>query len=305
MQKCNLFREPGLDWRGIFARNLLPMIGYNFHTHTHYSDGRDTPEAFVKHALALKMKALGFSEHSPLPFDNKFSIKEKDLRKYAAEVRQLAEAYQGRLDIFLSIEMDYVPGLSENFESLRQRAGLDYVIGSVHLVGSDREENLWFTDGPDVAVYDAGLQQFYGGDIRRAVKAFYDQTNEMIETQQFDVIGHWDKIKMHNQNRYFTEDEAWYKNLALETLELIASKGLIAEVNTRGLYKKRSESLYPSQWLLRAMHERRVPVIISSDAHHPSELMLEFDIAIRAVKEAGYRSALVFGNKGWQEKPLV
>ncbi|MCE1200537.1 MAG: histidinol-phosphatase [Bacteroidia bacterium] len=281
------------------------MIGYNFHTHTYYSDGRDTPEAFVRQAIALGMKALGFSEHSPLPFDNKFSIKEKDLKNYAAEVRQLAEAYQDRLDIFLSIEMDYIPGLSENYDSLRQRAGLDYVIGSVHLVGSDREENLWFTDGPDVAVYDAGLQQFYGGDIRRAVKSFYDQTNEMIETQQFDVIGHWDKIKMHNQNRYFTEDEVWYKKLALETLELIDSKGLIAEVNTRGLYKKRSDSLYPSQWLLRAMNERQVPVIISSDAHHPSELMLEFDIAVRAVKDAGYRSVLVFGSKGWQEKPLV
>lgn len=281
------------------------MIGYNFHTHTHYSDGRDTPEAFVKQAIALNMKALGFSEHSPLPFDNKFSIKEKDLQQYAAEVRGLAEDFKDQLDIFLSIEMDYIPGLSENFDSLRQRAGLDYVIGSVHLVGSDCEENLWFTDGPDVAAYDAGLQKFYGGDIRRAVKAFYRQTNEMIETQQFDVIGHWDKIKMHNQNRYFTEDEAWYKNLTLETLELIASKRLIAEVNTRGLYKKRSDSLYPSQWLLEAMYERGVPVIISSDAHHPSELMLEFDIAIRAVKEAGYRSVLVFGSNGWQEKPLV
>ncbi len=280
------------------------MIAHNFHTHTQYSDGRDTPEAFVKQAIALNMKALGFSDHSPLPFNNKFSVKESELQHYAAEVRRLSVAYKDKLDIFLSIEMDYIPGISENFAGLRERIGLDYVIGSVHLVGSDDEKNLWFTDGPDIAVYDAGLQRFFDGDIRKAVKAFYQQTNEMIETQQFDVIGHWDKIKMHNQNRFFTEDEAWYRQLALETLELIASKGLIAEVNTRGLYKKRSNSLYPSQWLLVEMHRSGIPVIISSDAHHPSELMLGFDVALKSVKEAGYRSVLVYGSKGWLEKPL-
>jgi histidinol-phosphatase (PHP family) len=281
------------------------MTGYNFHTHTFYSDGHDTPEAFIKQAIALGMKALGFSDHSPLPFSNKFSLKDSELQKYRDEVRSLAKQYQNELQIYLSIEMDYIPGLSMDFCTLQQQAGLDYVIGSVHLVGRHDMENLWFTDGPDVAVFDAGLKHFYGGDIRKAVTAFYHQTNEMIETQQFDVIGHWDKIKMHNQNRFFTEDERWYKQLAFETLELIASKGLIAEVNTRGLYKKRSETLYPSQWLLEEMCQSGIPVIISSDAHLPSELQLEFDIATQAIRNAGYRSVLIFEKNDWQEIPIV
>lgn len=280
------------------------MIGYNFHTHTHYSDGRDTPEAFVKQAIALEMKALGFSDHSPLPFSNKFSLKESELQNYVEEVRNLAQLYQDELQIYLSIEMDYIPGISQAFSALSQQCDLDYVIGSVHLVGSHAKENLWFTDGPDVAVYDAGLQEFYEGDIRRAVRAFYHQTNEMIETQQFDVIGHWDKIKMHNQNRFFTEDEVWYRQLALETLGLIAEKGLIAEVNTRGLYKKRSDSLYPSQWLLEEMCRKGIPVIISSDAHLPAELQLGFDHATNAIRHAGYRTVLVYGSNGWHEKAL-
>ncbi|HMM12386.1 MAG TPA: histidinol-phosphatase [Bacteroidales bacterium] len=281
------------------------MKGYNFHTHTHYSDGRESPGAFVNQALTEGMKALGFSDHSPLPFDNKFSIKEAELQHYVNEVRSLANEYQHLLQIYLSIEMDYIPGMSEDFSSMRKRTGLDYVIGSVHLVSSNTEEQLWFTDGPDVAVYDAGLARFYDGDIRRAVTAFYHQTNQMIQTQEFEVIGHWDKIKMHNQNRYFTEDEAWYRRLALETLALIAEKGLIVEVNTRGLYKKRCDSLYPSQWLLDEMHIRGIPVIISSDAHHPTELQLGFGTALQAIRQAGYRSVMIFEGGGWKECTLA
>lgn len=280
------------------------MTGYNFHTHTFYSDGRDTPEAFVKQALALDMTALGFSDHSPLPFKNKFSIKASELQNYANKVRNLAEHYRDQIEIYLSIEIDFIPGISDHFEALQQQVEFDYLIGSVHLVGKEQHDNLWFIDGPDVAVFDAGLHEFFDGDIRKAVKAFYHQTNEMIEKQTFDVIGHWDKIKMHNQNRFFTEQEQWYRQLAMETLSLIAAKGLIAEVNTRGLYKKRSDSLYPSQWLLEEMFRQGIPVIISSDAHQPNELQLEFDTAIQAVRRAGYRSVMVFSNKGWVEKAL-
>ncbi|MBK9291919.1 MAG: histidinol-phosphatase [Bacteroidetes bacterium] len=280
------------------------MTGYNFHTHTLFSDGRDTAEAFVKQAIASGMTALGFSDHSPLPFNNKFSIKPTELQRYVQEIGRLATAYGEQLEIYLSLEIDFIPGISDNFDALRSQAPFDYLIGSVHLVGRDAEQNLWFTDGPDVAVYDAGLQEFFGGDIRKAVRAFYDQTNQMIETQKFDVIGHWDKIKMHNRNRYFTEDEGWYRALALETLGLIAQKGLIAEVNTRGLYKKRSDSLYPSPWLISEMYRLGIPVVISSDAHLPEELQAEFDTAIRAVRQAGYRSVVVFTKNGWLEKPL-
>ena len=39
----------------------------NYHTHTVYCDGRDTPEELVLEALRLGCPELGFSEHSWLP----------------------------------------------------------------------------------------------------------------------------------------------------------------------------------------------------------------------------------------------
>ena len=273
----------------------------NFHTHSHYSDGKQEPKSYVDEALRLGMTALGFSDHSPLPFDNPFSLKREKLQEYATLVRQLQKEYQGIIDIYLSLEMDYVPAMSQNFAELKSEAGLDYVIGSVHLVGSAHEDNLWFTDGPDAAVFDEGLVKFFGGDIRKGVKAFYHQTNEMIQNEQFDVIGHFDKIKMHNQNRYFHEGESWYRDHVFETLRLIREKDLIVEINTRGIYKKRHDGLYPSGWILNEMHRLHIPVIISSDAHHPDELTAEFPRAAEALKAAGYTSRMIFDQGQWKE----
>ena len=52
-------------------------------------------------------------------------------------------------------------------------------------------------------------QDFFQGNVKKAVRQFFDQTNAMIETQQFEIIGHFDKIKMHNRNRFFSDDDKW------------------------------------------------------------------------------------------------
>jgi histidinol-phosphatase (PHP family) len=280
------------------------MTGTNFHTHSSFSDGKSEPEASVIEAIRLGMNSIGFSDHAPMPFINTFSIQSGNYLPYCKEIRRLQNEYAGKIDIYLGLEIDFIPGMMEDFAGLIREGDLDYAIGSVHLIGSEKEENLWFTDGPKRETYDDGLQKFFGGDIRKAVKAFYDQTNRMIETQPFDVIGHFDKVKMHNQNRYFTEDEKWYTDLIDETLELIQSKQIIVEVNSRGLYKQRSTDFFPSVSILQKMHKMGIPLIISSDAHLPQEIQMLFSEAVVAVKSAGYQSVMKLTKSGWTEQNL-
>jgi histidinol-phosphatase (PHP family) len=109
---------------------------------------------------------------------------------------------------------------------------------------------------------------------------------------------------MHNRNRFFTEDESWYKKLIDETLELVKQKNLIVEVNTRGLYKKRSESLFPDNYALQRVKELNIPVIISSDAHLSNELNLLFDFTENKLKDLGFTELMLFENGEWNGKPL-
>ena len=71
------------------------MQKFNLHTHSIYSDGKSQPREIVEEAVRQGLTTLGFSEHSPLPFDNNFSVKSADMPLYVAEIAQLKEQISG------------------------------------------------------------------------------------------------------------------------------------------------------------------------------------------------------------------
>ena len=248
----------------------------NYHTHSNYCDGKATPREMVEFAVDHGFTALGFSGHCPLPFDNSFSITDYD--GYCREVRALQAEYAGRIHIMLGLEIDYIPGMLEDFTPLKEKGGLDYTIGSVHLIPPQGivpkdMDDLWMIDGSRYETYDEGLMKHYHGDIRRGVQAYFRQQNEMLEKNRPTILGHPDKIAMHNRSRYFSEEEPWYEDLALETLRLAHELGVVVEINTRGIYKGRHPDYYPSRRLVRQMMQWRLPVIVSTDAHAPDDML--------------------------------
>jgi histidinol-phosphatase (PHP family) len=279
----------------------------NLHTHTNFSDGSDVPEAYVESALIHGLTALGFSDHSPLPFENSFALREADSGTYCDKIIELRKKIQTSgiqgsetgFRIFLGMEADFIPGTGHSLAWFRENFPLDYLIGSVHLVRNGSPADLWFIDGPDPATYDEGLAAFFGGDICKGVSAYYNQINEMLTTGKMDIIGHLDKIKMHNRGRFFDETESWYRLLINETLDLVRESGTIVEVNTRGLYKKRSDSLFPGLTVLKRIHELNIPIIISSDAHKPHEVSMLFNETAQALFEIGFRELMHLTPSGW------
>ena len=278
---------------------------FNFHTHTSYCDGNSEPEAYVKQAIALGFHSLGFSGHAPIPLENGFAIKEEELQAYCNTIRKLKEKYSDVIHIYLSLEIDYITGITKDFQDFRNSCNLDYTIGSVHLVVNPENKNqLWFIDGGNIAMYDEGLQKLFNGDIKNAVKAYYHQINQMIITQNPDIMGHFDKIKMNNKNRFFTQTEKWYKDLVNETISIIKEQESIVEVNTRGLYKKRSDELFPGIPILKELHRLKIPITISADAHKPEELNLYFNETADILKEIGFNTVMLFDGKKWKEEQI-
>jgi len=297
----------------------------NLHTHTHFSDGTSSPEAYIEEAEKLGFSVIGFSDHSPVPFPNTFAIHEGGLRGYVEVIQRLKSCLTApplnplpnkggeisnfqfpisNLEILLGLEYDYIPGLTTPLSSLRGEYPFDYIIGSVHLVRNHHPDLLWFIDGPQVKTYDKGLRDVFGGDIRKAVTAYWRQLQEMITQEKPDIIGHFDKIKMHNHDRYFHENDAWYVALAEETLELIRQLGLVVEVNTRGIYKQRSDSLFPGPELLKTIRSMNIPITLASDAHKPEELSLYFPEAKDILKGIGFKSLWLLNSSGWKESAI-
>jgi len=260
-------------------------------------------EDTIEEAIRQGMHTLGFSDHSSVPFESRVSIPMDKNEEYVGHLKELKIKYKDQIDILSSMEMEFIPGIVVDFQKTKKDYGLDYLIGSVHLVGKT-PDTLWFIDGKSIEPYDEGLKKYFDGDIRKGVRAYFDQENEMIETEKFDIIGHFDKVKMNARGRYFHEDEKWYQDMVLETLDLIKQHDLIVEINTRGLYKQRYNGFYPSEWLLPRMKELNIPVLISSDAHQYWELTYFFKEAEEALKSVGYKETMCFKNGAWCAEEL-
>jgi len=291
----------------------------NLHTHTHFSDGSDEPVKYMEKAMELGLSSIGFSDHSPLPFENSFALRENQVGNYCDAILSLCnrtvsptscdhlpqpENQKPKIEVFLGMEADFIPGIGHSFSHFLENYPLDYLIGSVHLVRNETSGELWFIDGPDPATYDDGLDALFGGDIRKGVSAYYRQINEMLAAGKMDMIGHLDKIKMHNRGRYFSETEPWYIALVNETLDLVRQCGVIIEVNTRGIYKKRSDSLFPGPAILKRIHDLNIPVIISSDAHKPLEVAMLFGETATLLFEIGFREQMNLTPSGWEKISL-
>ncbi len=274
------------------------MSHFNLHTHSHFCDGKEAPEEYIKRAIDLGFHTLGFSSHAPVPFENTFAIREERLDEYFQTIRGLKDKYKDLIQILLSLEIDFIPGITKDFAEFFKAGNLDYTIGGVHLVRNKEKEKLWFIDGPKHETYDEGLQKLFKGNIRNGVEAYYNQVLEMVATQKPDIIAHIDKIKMHNKNRYFSEEEGWYKDLIWKTLKYVAAESnCIIEVNTRGLYKKRAETYFPSPEILEQVHHLKIPITLNSDAHHPDELDKYFPEALEMLKDIGFGELVYFEGK--------
>jgi len=280
------------------------MIKANHHTHSSFCDGKAPLRSFVEEAIKQNFRILGFSGHAPVNIPNNFAIKTDELLDYCNEVNLLKKEYKDTIDIYLGLEADYIPTITTDFDVFRQTCNLDYIIGSVHLVVTNGAKKFWFIDGPDYNVYDEGLTTIFNGDIKSGVQAYFSQINEMIITQKPEVVGHLDKVKMHNNERYFSLSERWYEQQMEQSLEIIKANGSIVEVNTRGLYKKRCDDLFPGSRWLPVMHEMGIPVMINSDAHHPGDLLLEYDFALEQVKKAGYTEQYYFDGNGFSPSEI-
>jgi histidinol-phosphatase (PHP family) len=227
-------------------------------------------------------------------------MQEEKLPLYLDEINSLRAHARG-ISIYKGLEVDYVPGVisPRDFAAL-----LDYTIGSVHFV-DDYQGKRWEIDNT-LEVFKAGLEQIFHNDIRAAVTRYFSLTREMITKAPPHIVGHLDKIKMHNMaHPFFEESEPWYKQEVEQTLKAIKYANLIIEVNTRGLYKKKSATTYPSPWILERIHDAHIPVTLNSDAHDPEDLIKEFEQTAAQLKDIGFRQLSVLRNGIWKQTPFT
>ncbi len=275
------------------------MFWSNYHSHCTFCDGRASMEDFVKFALAKGMKKYGFSSHAPLPFLTMWTMKEDDFFDYNAEFLRLKRKYQGQIDLFLGLEVDYIHNYSSIRNTFFQDKTFDYLIGSIHYVDKIPNGRFWNIDG-DLKTFDNGLQKIFDGDIKEAVKRFFEVSKFMIETGGFDILGHMDKIAL-NARKYtdFNLKDKWYIQLVEETLELARLKGIMVEINTKSFFDK--GFTFPHQQHFGFINDMQIPMVVNSDCHYPTNVTDSFRPVYKLLKEAGFKNMYQLSGKNkWE-----
>ena len=242
---------------------------YNYHSHTHFCDGAQPPEDYVIACIEKEYKSYGFSSHAPIPGGSVWNMKEEDLENYINIIQSLKEKYKNDLEIYLSMEVDYL----EDFQGPSKYAHiLDYTVGSIHFIGKGPMEKRFEMDG-SYTKFIAGLEEHYQGKIMDALEHYFQLNWQMIQNDPPDVIGHIDKIVSHLL-KYDTSilQSDWYTDLLKETARMMENSSVILEVNTRGLKSTKYPTTYPNIAFLKILKDYDIKFQMNADVHKTSDL---------------------------------
>lgn len=270
------------------------LLTSSTHNHTTLCDGKNTPREMAQAALAAGFTDLGFSGHSPAPFDADFSVRSE--AEYVRALRALQREYAGRLRISVGMEQDF-------YAPVQNRAALDYIIGSVHYLRDDAG-CFYAVDGAPEDL-DACVERMFGGDAIAMARAYYALVAENARRCRPEIIGHFDLVKKHNrQNRLFREDDPAYRAAALEALAACADTGAVFELNTGGIFRGCCAEPYPARFLLEALCARGARVTVNGDAHCTGALTYWFPEALALLRDVGFSRVSVWEAGAFVERPL-
>lgn len=239
----------------------------DWHTHTTWCDGADTPAAMARAALERGMEGLGFSGHSYTAFDESYCMSKEGTLAYRREIAALKEEYAGRLRILCGIEQDAASGEST--------ASYDYVIGSVHYVkpGTD-----YLPVDESAAAQHRAVETAYGGDWYAFAEDYFETLGGVVRRTGADIIGHFDLIaKFNERERLFDERHPRYRAAWKRAADRLLAEKRVFELNTGAVSRGYRSVPYPAPEILAYLLAHGARLILSSDSHRAGTLCYGFE----------------------------
>ncbi len=241
------------------------MIINNYHTHTIFCDGKDTPEDIVKEAVSLGCTEIGFSGHSYTDTidDEPFCMTKENTEKYKKEINRLKTVYGDKIKILSGVEQDYYSDAST--------ADYDYVIGSVHYVLKD---GCYISVDESREAQIRDVEKYYNGDFYEFANDYYKLVGDIYNKTKCDIVGHFDLITKFNENNdlFDTKNERYIKAYS-EAVDKLLNKGLYFEVNYGAISRNYRTTPYPNQDILDILIKSNEKIIYSSDCHKKEDLL--------------------------------
>lgn len=311
------------------------------HLHTLFSGDSETPvRDQLDRAIALGMKAVCITDHHDFDApdekgerDDRFLL---DFPRYFPALQEIREAYRGRIDMGIGVELGLQMHARENTEEVMRLYGdqFDFIIGSNHFVdGYDVYYPQWFAMNNAVSderseercSHEAGRSHEAGGSHEAGPRIpseeeiaavtpekeeeryrhFFEVSLKRVEAYDcFDSLGHLDFVVRYgpNKNRFY--EFGRYEEIISAILEVLIRKDKALEVNTGG-FKYKLGHPNPSEDILKRYRELGGKLItVGSDAHVPGFVGYEFDRTAELLKSIGFREYALYRRRVPEFMPL-
>ena len=266
------------------------MKRQNLHCHTIYDDGQDSPEMMVFTAIGAGLSGLGISLHCPISGGDGWSCLEENEPKFIEEMHRLRDFYGERMHIWCGLEYDLDA-------ERRSVPPYDYIIGSCHNLGG-----LALDYDPEEAMQ---LIACHGGDVR-AAQLYYARLSAMADMREISIVGHFDlPTKFNEKAALYDTASPLYRDAAFAAMEKLNAAGKIFEINAGAVASGWRSAPYPSEELLRHLHEIGGRVCISSDAHSAKNLLFGFEMCEELARACGFREVWHFSGGGFEPEKLA
>ena len=242
------------------------MIMEDYHTHTNYCDGKNTPEEMLLAAIAKCLTKYGFSEHGYTDFDLRYCLTLEKSELYKKEILALKEKYKDRIEVLLGIEIDAFSSYPTD--------DFDYVIGSAHYV---RREGAYRAIDEDPQEFESICREWYGGDYYAFAEDYFKMAEELAK-KTISIIGHFDLITKFNEgNRLFDISHPRYLAAAKKAIDILLPLNVPFEINTGAISRGYRKTPYPAPELMDYIRSKGGKFILCSDTHSAENICFEFD----------------------------
>ena len=263
----------------------------NYHTHSVFCDGKNTPEEVVLSAIEKGFDALGFSGHGYTPYGSAYCM--KDTASYVSEIKRLRDKYKAQLQIYVGAEEDMFAPID--------RTQFDYIIGSCHYVIAN---GVYYPVDSSLERLKQCLEAFSGDEMQFAA-SYYEAFCAYILDRKPDIVGHFDLLTKFDEvdgNRFLGNKE--YLELAKRYIRFVASADVIFEVNTGAISRGYRTAPYPHEDLLHILKEHNAKVMLCSDSHQADTLDCWFNEARMLLKDIGFTHVYSFYDNAFQKYAL-
>lgn len=249
----------------------MQIIDYHIHSNNSF-DGMNSVISICDNAIKSGVSEICFTEHFSVDSTD-VSYNVLDYKKYHKEIKECQELFEGKLIIKEGLEIGepHIKNLKCNLNKEIGKMDLDFIIGSVHNIGTLK------------------LRSYMKGKNKKEIyEDYFQEVYEMAKNSDLDVIGHLDLMKRYAYNSFKNYNFEEHADIIRSILKEIIKRNIGIEVNTSGLRSDVKE-IFPSVEIIKLYKELGGEIVtIGSDAHDAKSVGSGYFFALEMLKNTGF-----------------